>query len=200
MSLRNTYFESNKIYEPLPIPEQPGYVPPSPPVPPVPEPGDTPVNNPPTYTSNVTCILYKNSDEPNKVSKSLSDAQQISIAIKDDLDVQHPVFTLSGNYSDFNYMYLKDKYYYVDCALLPGNLTEVIGKVDVLMTYNDQIRSHTAVIERNANVYNKYLNDVSFKTYAYKNTRTLKFPSGFSKTLNWLLITIGGASSNNGGE
>lgn len=200
MALNNTYFESNKVYEPLPIPDQPGYIPPSPPVPPVPEPGNTPVNNPPEYTSNVTCILYKNSDEPNKVSKSLSDAQQLSIAIKDDLDVQHPVFTLSGNYSDFNYMFLKDKYYYVDCSLLPGNLTEVIGKVDVLMTYNNQIRSHTAVIERNANVYNKYLNDVSFKTYAYKNTRTLKFPSGFSKTLNWLLITIGGASSNNGGE
>lgn len=198
MALNKTYFESNKVYEPLPIPEQPGYVPPAPPVPPVPDPGNTPSNNPPAYSSDVVCILYKNSDEPNKVTKTLSDATSIDIAVKDDLDIQHPLFTLNGNYSDFNYMYLKDKYYYVDCTLMPGNLTQIKGKVDVLMTYNSEIKSHTAVIERNANVYNKYLNDVSFKTYAYKNTRTLKFPSGFSKSLEWVLITIGGASSNGG--
>ena len=95
-------------------------------------------------------------------------------------------------------MYMKNKYYYVDCTLLPGNITEVKGKVDVLMTYDAAIRSHTAVIARNANKYNKYLNDTSFKTYAYKNTRTLKFPTGFNKTLNWLLVAIGGTSSGGG--
>lgn len=199
MALNNTYFESNKIYEPLPIPEEPGYTPPVVPTPDTPGAGSVPTNNPPSLTSTITCVLYKNADEPNKVTKTITDATSVDLAVKDVLDIQHPLFTLNGDYSSYNYMYLKDKYYYVDCTLLPGNLTEIKGKVDVLMTYDSQIRAHTAVIERNANIYNKYLNDTSFKTYAYKNTRTLMFPTGFSKTLDWILITIGGAS-NNGGE
>lgn len=195
MALNNTYFESNKIYEPIPIPEEPGYIPPVVPTPETPGAGSVPTNSPPTLDTTISCSLYINSDEPNKVTKTLSSEVSANIAIKGDLDIQNPIFTLSGDYSQYNYMYLKDKYYFVDCTLLPGNLTEVKGKVDVLMTYDSAIRSHTAVIERNANVFNKYLNDTSFKTYAYKNTRTLKFTSGFSKTLNWLLVAIGGSDS-----
>lgn len=198
MSLNNTYFESNKVFEPLPIPEEPGYIPPVVPTPDTPGAGSVPATNPPSLVTTITCTLYVNSDEPNKVTKNISSGLSADIAVKGDLDIQNPVFTLSGDYSGYNYMYMKDKYYYVDATLMPGNVTEIRGKVDVLMTYDSAIRSHTAVIERNANVFNKYLNDTSFKTYAYKNTRTLKFPTGFNKTLNWLLVAIGGTSSGGG--
>ena len=63
------------------------------------------------------------------------------------------------------------------------------------MTYNNIIRDHTAVIARNAYNYNKYLNDHAFRTYAYKQTKTLEFPSGFSKSLSWILVTIGGTAN-----
>ena len=52
--------------------------------------------------------------------------------------------------------------------------------VDVLKTYASGIRSNTAVISRQENQYNLYLQDGVFKTYANPHYEIRKFPSGFS--------------------
>lgn len=196
MALNNTYFESNKLYEPLPIPEQPGYVPPVPPTPPDPDPGSTPVIPSPSFSGDTTITLYVNNSERNVVTKNLSNPTNINISIKDRVSTKTPHIVLNGDYDGYNYMYFNGKYYFIFPTLSKGGITEIDAeKVDGLMTYDAVIRSHTAVIERNAYTYNKYLNDSSFRTYAYKQTKTLEFPSGFNKALQWVLVAIGGTSN-----
>lgn len=197
MALNSTYFEPKKVYEPLPVPETPGYTPPTPPTPPTPSDGDVPVIPRPTFTGDTTITLYVNGSENIMLDKVLSNDNSKTISVKEPISLITPKILLNGDYTSYNYMYMLGRYYFVYPTMLPGGITQIDAKCDVLMTYKNEIRSHTAVIERNAQVYNKYLNDVSFKTYAYKNTRTLKFPTGFSKTLNWILVTIGGATAPN---
>ena len=50
-----------------------------------------------------------------------------------------------------------------------------------------------AIIKRNQNSYNRFLSDERIKLNAYEQVKTLKFSSGFSKTMQYYLVTIGGA-------
>ena len=196
MALNNTYFETKGRVLAPPIPDTPGYVPPSPPTPPLPDPGSTPVIPSPTFTGDTTITLYVNNSERNVLTKNLTSGTDVSISIKGAVSTKVPQITLNGDYSGYNYMYFNGKYYYIYPTLSKGGLTVVTAeKVDALMTYDSVIRSHSAVIARNAFTYNKYLNDASFRTYAYKQTKTLEFPSGFNKALSWILVSIGGGSN-----
>lgn len=200
MSLNNTYFETKGRDITNPIPEQPSYIPPIVPIPPTPGSGSTPVIPLPTFTGDTVITLYVNNSERNVMDKVLTNATSITISIKEPISTKLPVIVLKGNYKDFNYMYFNGKYYYVYATLSPAGLTTITAeKVDGLMTYASVIRDHTAVIARNANVYNKYLPDKAFKTYAYKQTKTLEFPLGFNKSLSWILVTVGGSVQQNGG-
>lgn len=197
MALRNTYFESNKVYEPLPIPENPGYIPPVPPTPPDPDPGSTPVIPRPAFTGNVECNLYINSSENNALDKNLSAVVSDTLVFKEDVDLMNPriIFQTSSDLTGVNYMQLNDKYYFVHIECIQGGRYNIYGHVDVLTTYKDAIRSQIGIIRRNANNYNRYLQDDKIKMNAYEQVKTLQFPSGFSKTMQYYLITIGGASA-----
>lgn len=200
MALRNTYFESNKVYEPLPIPDQPGYDPPTPPIPPTPSSGSIPDIPRPAHSGSVECILYINSSENNALDKNISVVTSDSLVIKDDVDMINPsiLYSSSNDLSNVNYMRFNGKYYFVrSIESIPGNIWKINGHVDVLMTYKEDIRNQIAIVGRNSNQYNRYLNDDRIKTVAYEQVKTLQFPSGFSKTMQYYLIAIGGINSNN---
>lgn len=197
MALNKTYFETKGRDITVPIPDTPGYVPPTPPTPPTPGDGEHPSIPTPTFSGDTTIKLYVNNSERNVLSKNLSSETSVTISIKGSVSTKTPVIVLNGDYSGYNYMYFNGKYYYIYPTLSKGGITEITAeKVDALMTYNSVIRDHTAVIARNAYTYNKYLNDHAFRTYAYKQTKTLEFPSGFNKALSWVLVAIGGTENN----
>lgn len=198
MSLNTTYFESKGRDITTPIPETPSYVPPTPPTPPTPGGGSVPSITPTVFDGSVACIIYYNSSENNKLDKELSSILSTSVMFKDTTDLINPHILLetSSDISKCNYMKLGDKYYYItSIEHLPGNLYGVNGHVDVLMTYKDEIRQQTGIIARNASEYNRFLKDERIKLNAYEQTKTLEFPSGFSKTMQYYLVTIGGASN-----
>lgn len=197
MSLNTTYFEPKKVYEPLPIPDTPGYVPPAPPTPPSPDPGSTPVIPVPSFSGNVSLTLYNNSSEQRKLDKSISSIFTDTIIIKDSVSVVDPVIILntSTDLTGVNYMQLGNRYYYAKVEMLPGGgRYRITGHSDVLMTFKDQIRNQIGVINRNQNSYNRFLKDDRVKLNAYEQVRTLEFSSGFSKELHYYLIAIGGQS------
>ena len=195
MALNNTYFETKGRDITTPIPDTPGYVPPSPPTPPSPDPGSVPSIAPPTFSGNTSITLYVNSSEKNRVDKVLSSVFSDTIVVKDNVDIVRPVIILntSTDLTGCNYMQLDDRYYYVTVHMLPGGgRYEIMGVSDPLMTFKNQIRSQTALIKRNENYYNRYLNDERIKLNAYEQVKTLKFSAGFSKTMQYYLVTIGG--------
>lgn len=102
--------------------------------------------------------LYRCTDDRRVVSKTLTPiASNVSIVPKERLDLINPFIRLAWNssYLSANYMYISElnRYYYIsDMQLNPGHYIDIIGNIDVLKTYDAQIRSMTATIIRSESV------------------------------------------------
>lgn len=194
MALNNTYFESKGRDVSVPIPDTPGYTPPSPPTPPSPDPGSVPSIPRPTFTGSTSVSFYNNSSDNNVLNKSISSTTSKTVVFKEDVDLIEPVIILQNdsNVQNSNYMQMLGRYYYItSIECMPGNLLKVKAKVDVLMSYKDQIRSNSAIITRNASTVNTYIPDNKMKITSYTTVNTIKATSGFSNSLNYYLLAVG---------
>ena len=138
----------------------------------------------------LTIKLYHNSSPVNKIGKKLDDELVTSnVLLKDDVSILKPVFRVKDVRSiiTYNYLYCSDlqRYYFIDDIVSVNNdLWEISCHVDVLETYKNSILGQTAVIKRQQNKYNLYLNDPDFMTYNNDTIQTKMFSaSSFSKTL-----------------
>ena len=196
MALNNTYFESNKVYEPLPIPETPGYVPPTPPTPPTPGGGSTPVIPRPSFSGSVSIQFYINSSDDDALNKNITASGTArSVTIKEETDILDFVIPFNDTgLTDVNYASMMGRYYFCTPILNAGQLTGIHFKVDPLMSWKDQISGLSAIIDRTGSNFNTYLPDSEVKITAYNNIHRLEASGGFSQELKYYLLTVGGAS------
>lgn len=93
----------------------------------------------------MTVYLYNVSINPIVLNKNIGTGDQYSCTIKDNLDVLNPVLELDFNSSTLskNYMYIPDlgRFYFITSIEIINHVIIVRGHVDVLKTYNTQIRS-----------------------------------------------------------
>ena len=132
----------------------------------------------------MTIKLYKNYSENNVLDKNITQVgSDITGTLRDDCSVINPVIAIEG-LSDLsvNYAYITEfgRYYFINNIVCKGKLYELHMHVDVLKTYASGIRGNNAVIARQQNEYNLYLQDGVFKTEAIPHYEIRKFPSGFS--------------------
>ena len=142
--------------------------------------------------------IQQTTSEKNKIGKSISTLYTASGALREGTSIINPVIKISGanvpTLRNANYMYIPDfnRYYFItDIKSVRNGLIEISGHVDVLQTYAGQIRNNTAIIKRNANSWNLYIEDGLFKTYANPHIFTKEFPSGF-KDPSYVLFVAGG--------
>ena len=142
--------------------------------------------------------FYRTSSPKNKIVKSLTSIGTFSCALKENTSVLNPVLIISTNENLYNSNYVEipafnRKYFITDIKSIGNNRWEVSAHVDVLNTYASEIKSNSAVIRRQENVYNLYLNDPDILTYNYDRIQTKKFTpvSGFHKQLTYRLIING---------
>ena len=145
--------------------------------------------------------IQQTTSEKNKIGKSISNLYTASGALREGTSIINPVIRISGanipTLKNANYMYIPDfnRYYFItDIKSIRNGLIEISGHVDVLQTYAGQIRSNTAIIKRNANSWNLYIEDGLFKTYANPHIFTKLFPSGF-KDPSFVLSVAGGKAA-----
>lgn len=142
--------------------------------------------------------LYRNNSPVEKIGKNLTDQLTISdVVIKRDTSVLKPVLLVNTSQEIYvyNYMYISEfyRYYFIDdIRSINQNMWEVSAHVDVLETYKNGILANSAVIKRQANVFNLYLDDPDFHAYNYERIQTLQFPqNSFSKLLDYVLVVNG---------
>lgn len=141
--------------------------------------------------------LYVNSSENNQVYKSLgSSVTFLGVEFKDQSSVFTPSILIgtSNNLTGYNYAYISDfgRYYFItDIVLVRANLYLIKLKTDVLSTWATQLLAQPAVLSRQENEYNLYLDDPEFKVYNDKQVDCYKFSSPFTKSLNFLLTVAG---------
>lgn len=132
-------------------------------------------------------VFYVNSSEKNKMDKTLTEITTMSGTLRNETSIIDPVIIVEGDLSDFtccNYMSIETfgrSYFVNNIRSIRDDLFEVSGHVDVLSTYKNAIRSNQAIIRKQQNTWNLYLNDGSLRVYQNPDVIVKSFPSGFTK-------------------
>lgn len=143
----------------------------------------------------ITLTLMQNMSDNNVLNKSLTTLSTITGTLKDKTSIINPVITVEGAIpTNCNYFYIPNfgRYYYInDISSVHNNIYEISGHVDVLKTYNSQIRGCRGIVARQQTQYNLYIDDGSLKVYSNPTFKTMKFPNGFT-TQEFVLAVAGG--------
>lgn len=145
----------------------------------------------------LTVKLHHNSSPDNKIGKQLDAGLSMNCVLKEESSILKPTIIIEAATAPitYNYMYIQElqRYYFIDDIVSKNNkIWEITGHVDVLQTFQNGILAQDAVIRRQQNKYNLYLNDPDFMTYNYDQLQTLYFSNtGFLKTLSYVLVVNG---------
>lgn len=145
----------------------------------------------------MTIKLYHNDSDKRTVSKSLSnESALIDATIIDDTSILAPRLKVRDNgiiMVQYNYCYIADfkRYYYITNITVSNGYILIDCKVDVLMSYANEIKACSGVIARQENVWSGYLDDSENFTNQYNNVSLKAFNSPFSKTLSYILLVNG---------
>lgn len=148
----------------------------------------------------MTIDFYVNNSEQNKLEKDLTDKVTLTGTLRERCDILNPQISIQDSGAitlNKNYAYIPElkRYYFINgIENIRENLFQVSMHVDVLQTYAAQIKEQTAVIQRQENNWNLYLNDGFFRVFQNPKIQLKKFPSGFPmpESFSWYLITTAG--------
>ena len=143
----------------------------------------------------MTINLYINNSDPKTVSKSLTGDLTFEGVARDPLDVVNPVIELQADITmlqGYNYAYIPEyhRYYFMEPQGDSYGLNTLRLRCDPLMTAAPYLRARNATITKNEKLYSAYLADPDFKSYAFTNIVTKKFPYGIQGD-SIILMTVG---------
>ena len=156
--------------------------------------------------------LYKNSSADNVVDKSIKLLHEFEeVIFKEESSFFFPVIIIGGikndafidleSISKCNYFSLPKfaRYYYItDIIMKKGQCIEIHGKVDVLMSFKDDIMSssqHTQLIVRQEVKKNNYLVDSEMPLSTKKQIIEHEFGKTLTDSGYYILATVGGANN-----
>ena len=142
-------------------------------------------------------ILYKNSSENNVIGKSLVQIKSVECNLKNDVSVVNPTFVLSYTDSilDSNYCFIPkfNRYYFIDEIIpITGDRSIIRCKVDVLESFKNDIKSLTAIINKQETISDKFIDDGSWIVENKDFLQSYNFSNGFNDSGEFILITAGG--------
>lgn len=142
-------------------------------------------------------LLQTNNSERNRVTKDLTTITTVSGTLKEETSIIDPVIKIECALADVkscNYLTIADfgrSYFVNNIRSIRNGLVEFTCHVDVLSSFADEIKANRAIIRRQENDWNLYLNDGTFKVYQNPEVLTKAFPSGFT-TQEIVLAVAGG--------
>lgn len=157
--------------------------------------GGTAPTKPTDPVAGIGVTLYQNASPALYVYKDITayGAQHVC-NFKQPTDIVNPTITLELSAIDFNYVYIGgsvDRYYYVtEKRSVRRGVWEVELKCDPLMSFASDILAASAVVSRQENEWNLYLDDGTFKAYQYTNFYQEPFGTSFD-TSTYVLIVAG---------
>lgn len=141
--------------------------------------------------------LYQNVSPPNYVNKDIQYVEIIEGVLRTPASVTDPVISIARNSpTGFNYAHIAEygRYYFLTgVSTVTDKLLSVSFHVDVLMTYKDSIANMQAIIKRQENRFNLYLDDGIFKAYQNTKHKIIKLPYGFTE-YSYILALAGNGS------
>lgn len=148
--------------------------------------------------------LLNTSSDPRTVNKITAPVAVTQAEPFGEFDVDMPILRLKPftGFADVNYFYIPEyaRYYAVTkCKRLSGNIIEIYGQIDVLMTFATSIRNSTGVCTANENIKSGFVPDNNFPVDVRKTTTVYEFEgepfnteTASEGTYNFILNVAGG--------
>lgn len=145
-------------------------------------------------------VLCKNSSPMKKVDKALTVIQTVNGVLREGTSVVDPVILIESApanvVANANYARIETfgRYYYItDIKSGPNGLWIISMHVDVLMSYKTAIRAQNAIIARQENEYNMYLDDGWFMAYQNPNIEVHYFSEAHPFDHEELVLVLAGS-------
>lgn len=144
----------------------------------------------------MTIDIQYSSSEANRVNKQILTLTRLEGALRNNSNTSDPEILIEGNIEDVagaNYLTIysfKRHYFITNIESIRTGIYLIRAHVDVLTTYAAAIKTNRAIIKRQANVWNLYIDDGSFKIFSNVLTQTYPFPNQFSGTM-YVMPVIG---------
>ena len=138
----------------------------------------------------VTLELYKVTNQPNELTKTLNNGAVVNGSFRGEIDSIDVIVEIESNTYDFNYVHIPslNKYYFLQ------NIVHVNAKVirmllhcDVLMTYKTDILASYGLVIQGGTI-NPYYS--SIESESRQEIRRFAFPYKFNDSGNYVLVTI----------
>lgn len=138
--------------------------------------------------------LFSMTSEKNRLGKTKTALATITGSLRNQCNILTPSIVIEYiPPTSFNYFYIPEfsRYYFVtNITYITNSIVEISGSVDVLDSYEQQIRVNSGVIQRQENQYNLDLYDKSFLTQQNTQLQVKQFPRGFNRTPQIVLATF----------
>ena len=140
--------------------------------------------------------LYTNNSDNKVVTKNITELVTLNGTLRDNCSIVDPVISVENINNSIaascNYAKIAQfgRYYYVKDIIFTGKLYEIHMHVDVLASFQTELKSLNAIVSRQENKYNLYLQDGLFRTYQNPKIQIVQFPSGFD-TMQFVLAVAG---------
>lgn len=126
---------------------------------------------------------YRNASEEHVLDKQLTVVNSgVTAMFKDDTNMVNPTIIISSLLSkNFNYVYISDtgRYYYVTDMTYSQQRTLITLAVDVLMSFNSEIKDLYVIANRSSSYFNLYQKDDTIPFENRNLIATQPFSSGF---------------------
>lgn len=142
--------------------------------------------------------LYNNLGERNVIQKTLANADTITGTLKESTSIKNPIITIEypPTIAGYNYCYIEDfaRYYFIsDIKSLRNNLWSLSLRVDVLMSFANDILNTPAIIDHTSETETtNYMNSPIWGSLVKDKTDIINFSSGLTESGGYVLITAGG--------
>lgn len=149
----------------------------------------------------MTITFYECSAEPNRLDKSSYLSQttvQKTGSVRGEINIMSPVIDVEWGTASllagYNYVYISEltRYYYIESyEVIRSGVFRIHLKLDVLMTYKNEIKNCTGLVARNEGLYDTMLIDDRLRFLGYKSINTIKLPTSVKRGECYILAVNG---------
>lgn len=153
----------------------------------------------------MTIRLYNAKIKPRARVTTMTLIQECVGSLKGGCDIENPtieLLSLDSVPTSANYMYIVEfgRYYFItgrESNPAPSKFWNISGHVDVLTNMWPQLQNQGAILRRQTQKFNLYLDDPMFPIQANRSPQIITFPRGFSSSQkgNCVVVTLIGADS-----
>lgn len=142
-------------------------------------------------------VFYKFNKKVSSTAQPSGEGTPFEIVLKNNISISAPCIELSSAALDYNYCYIPtfNRFYWVHTPIImTADLISYTLSVDVLATYQDDIKNAYLYVKRSASKYDVNLPDscVTHTTNFYENAVTSSL-SGFSSTGCYIIQVVNGS-------